>query len=95
MVVVTGELDLSTRNQLMSAATAGRHPAMVIDLTGCTFMACSGYGSLVASRLAIERDGRSLTITGQNGQPARLWKLIADLEPPPTTGPSVLPALPR
>ncbi|HSP29162.1 MAG TPA: STAS domain-containing protein [Ilumatobacteraceae bacterium] len=80
MIHVTGDLDLSTRDLYMSVATAGDHPAVVIDLAGCTFMDCSGYGSLVASRRAIEGDGRSLTITGQTGQPARLWKLIADVE---------------
>ena len=80
VINVTGDLDLSTRDLYMAVATAGHHPAVVIDLAGCTFMDCSGYGSLVASRLAIEGDGRSLTITGQTGQPARLWKLIAEME---------------
>ena len=80
VINVTGALDLSTHDLYMSVATAGHHPAVVIDLAGCTFMDCSGYGSLVASRQAIEGDGRSLTITGQTGQPARLWKLIAEME---------------
>lgn len=80
VVHVTGELDLATRDLVVSAATAGHHPAMVIDLGGVTFMDCSGYGSLVASRLVIEGEGRSLTVMGQTGEPARLCRLIADLE---------------
>ena len=80
VIYVSGELDLATRDQLVSVVTAGRRPAVEVYLGGCTFMDCSGYGALVASRLAIEGQGRSLTITGQTGQPALLWKLIADLE---------------
>jgi anti-anti-sigma regulatory factor len=53
---------------------------MMIDLGGVTFMDCSGYAALVSSRLLIEADGRSLKITGQTGQPARLFDLIAQLE---------------
>lgn len=80
VMFVSGELDFTTRDQLVSVATADHHAAIVIDLGGVTFMDCSGYGALVAARLAIEGDGRSLTITGHNGQPARLSKLIAELE---------------
>ena len=80
VIQATGELDLASRNQLFVASTAGNHPAMVIDLAGVTFVDCSGYGSLVASRLVVEREGRALTIRGQTGQPARLLDLIAALE---------------
>lgn len=78
VVSVSGELDRASCDQLVSVATGGDKPAIVIDLGGVTFMDCSGFGALVASRLAIEGTGRSLTITGQTGEPARLWKLIAD-----------------
>lgn len=77
VVQATGELDLASRNQLFVASVAGNHPIMVIDLAGVTFMDCSGYGSLVASRLVVGREGRALTIRGQTGQPARLFDLIA------------------
>lgn len=79
-VYVTGELDLATRDELVSASTTGHHPDMVIDLGGVTFMDCSGYGALIDSQRIIESQGRSLTITGQTGQPARLFDLIAELE---------------
>lgn len=78
VIHVKGELDFATHDQLVSVATAGHHPSMVIDLSGCTFMDCSGYRALVASTLVIEGEGRSLTITGQAGQPARLLDVIAE-----------------
>ena len=53
---------------------------MVIDLAGVTFMDCSGYGSLEASRSIVERDGRTFTTRGVTGQPARLFELIAALD---------------
>ena len=80
VVWVTGELDAASRDQLVVSATAGDHPAIVIDLAGVTFMDCSGYGSLAATRLAVEDVGRTLTTRGQTGQPGRLFELIATLE---------------
>ena len=80
VVWATGELDAANHDQLVVAATAGDHPATVIDLAGVTFMDCSGYGSLTTSRLAVESDGRELTTRGQTGQPARLFELIVALE---------------
>jgi anti-anti-sigma factor len=90
VVRVAGELDLATRNQLVSATTAGSHHQMVIDLGGVTFMDCSGYAALVDARHIIERQGRSLTIAGETGQPARLLCLIAELDQGPVRPP--LPA---
>ena len=80
VVWVTGELDAASRDELVVAATAGDHAAMVIDLAGVTFMDCSGYGSLTATRLAAERHGRELTTRGQTGQPGRFFELIATLD---------------
>lgn len=82
VVHVSGELDVVTRNQLVAAATAGRHPHVLIDLGGVTFMDCGGYGSLVAARRLIQSSGKQLTITGQTGQPARFLDMLADLEEP-------------
>jgi anti-anti-sigma factor len=79
VVNAIGELDLSTRSRLVSAATSG-HSATVIDLGGVTFMDCSGYGSLMTSRRIVEGDGRSFTVRGQTGQPARLLALIASVD---------------
>lgn len=80
VIYVSGELVLATRDRLVSVLTAGDRPMVEVYLGGCTFMDCSGYGAFVASRLALEGQGRSLAVSGQTGQPALLWKLIADLE---------------
>jgi anti-anti-sigma factor len=80
VVLATGEFDLASHDPLVAASTAGRHPAMVIDLADVTFMDCGGYRSLVAARLIIEQGGRTLAIRGATGQPARLLHLIARLE---------------
>ena len=80
VVHATGELDMASGDQLLAAATAGSHPATVIDLADLTFMDCGGYRSLESSQLVIERDGRTLSVRGQTGEPARLLKLIAELE---------------
>lgn len=87
LIHVTGELDLATRDQLVPASTAGPHATVTIDLGGVTFMDCSGYGSLITSRHIIQSQGGVLTITGQTGQPARLFELIAELEKCPAAGP--------
>lgn len=80
VIRVAGELDLANRDQLVAASMTGRHSATVIDLGGLTFMDCSGYGSVVATRRIVEGHGGSLTVRGQAGQPARLLELIADAE---------------
>ena len=77
VVLATGELDRATRDQLIVASTAGNHRQMLIDLSAVTFMDCGGYGGIVASRLLVERDGRTLTIRGVTGQPQRLLDLIS------------------
>ncbi len=80
VVHVTGEVDLATRDQLVSASTSGDHRQMVIDLGGVTFMDCGGLRAFSISRQIIESQGRSLAITGETGQPARFFDLIAELE---------------
>ncbi len=80
---VTGELDLATRNQLFTASTAGNHLTTMIDLADVAVMDCSGFGALVASRLAVEGEGRTLDIRGATRQPAHLLELIAELERTP------------
>lgn len=80
VVSAVGELDLASRGRLVSTLTSGHHSATVIDLGGVTFMDCSGYGALIASRCIVEHDGRSLTVRGQTGQPGRLLELIAGVE---------------
>ena len=80
VIFAGGELDLATRDQLFVALTKVDHQTVVVDLADITFMDCCGYGALVAARHVVEGGGRTLTISGQTGQPARLFELIATVE---------------
>lgn len=82
LVNVCGELDVAARQEFFEACVAGNHGAVIIDMSQLTFLDCSGYGALVAVRLAIqERDG-SVTVRSQTGQPAYLLTLLADSDWP-------------
>jgi anti-anti-sigma factor len=80
VVHAAGELDRASSGKLIVTSTAGTHTAMVIDLDELTFMDSSGYDALVESRRILELEGRTLTIRGQTGEPARLLELIAHRE---------------
>jgi anti-anti-sigma factor len=79
VVQIHGELDVATRNVVRRACLGGRRRTVVVEMGGATFMDCSGYGGLVAARLALQRDGGSLTLRNQVGQPAELLALLAIL----------------
>jgi anti-anti-sigma factor len=80
VVHAAGELDRASSGKLIVTSTAGTHNAMVIDLDELTFMDSGGYHALEESRRMLELDGRTLTIRGQTGEPARLLELIAHRE---------------
>lgn len=79
-ISVSGDLDLATRHLLFLAATGGSESTIVLDLAGVRFMDCAGYGAVVASANVVEADGRRMTVSGQQGEPARLLELIRSLE---------------
>jgi len=84
-VCIGGELDLSTRVECFNACVNGDGDivavkAVAVELSTVTFMNCSGYGALVAARLALEQRGGSLSILNPTGQPAYLLGLIAGIE---------------
>lgn len=72
-----GELDRATSGKLIVTSTAGHAAALVIDLQDLTFMDSSGYEALVECRRIVERAGRTFTIRGQTGEPARFLQLVA------------------
>ena len=82
VVQIGGELDVATRNLVRRACLAGRRKTVVVEMSEMTFMDCSGYGGLVAARLALQVDGGSLTLRNQGGQPAELLTMLATLEMP-------------
>ena len=76
---VGGELDISSRAELVDACSAGTHGDTVIDLGTLTFMDCGGYSSLMSIRGNAEANGRKVTIRNSVGQPAWLMALVMDL----------------
>lgn len=86
VVRIVGELDLATRDRLLLACAARHHLSVVVDLSGLTFMDCSGYCGIVAARNVLEEDGRTLMVRGGRGQPGRLLTWIGELERQPSQG---------
>ena len=82
-VVVTpcGEVDLLTVSQLEDALrTATRVPRtpVIVDLTRTDFLACCGVGALAVVRTTLAATGRTLVVTGAQGQVRRLLQLCGE-----------------
>ncbi|HEX2785740.1 MAG TPA: STAS domain-containing protein [Ilumatobacteraceae bacterium] len=84
VVHVYGELDLAARDEFYKTCVTGDHSALVIDMSRLTFLDCSGYGALVAVRLAIQQRGGSVTVRRPMGQPAHLLALLAEKDSQPS-----------
>lgn len=78
-VTVAGDLDLLTYVATASALVAGPEPNVVLDLSATKFMDCAGYRAISLAERGLRGAGRNLTVTGAEGQPARLLQLIRDL----------------
>lgn len=76
VVSLAGALDLATKDCCYDAVvtTVGSH--VRVDLTGLTFVDCSGYGALTAARDVLEHRGDTLTWGGAIGQTARFFHLV-------------------
>lgn len=78
LVHVAGELDLSTAGRLRELLTgvirAGA-PHLVLDLSGVTFMDCSGLGVLLHAREASTVRGGGLMLVGVPGRVLALLTL--------------------
>jgi anti-anti-sigma factor len=89
LVEIAGELDFAATAGCFDACVNGVGNDVEVDISAVEFMDCSGYGALVAARVALEQVGGSLTITHPANQPARLLALLAEEpEARPQAGPS-------
>jgi anti-anti-sigma factor len=72
-----GELDVHSADvvlaELRSVPEGLRR--LVLDLTGVTFLDSSGIAFLVRARRLHQAEGRDLTVTGAQGQPAKVLEL--------------------
>ena len=79
-VRIVGDLDLASKLACFHACAMGDGDNVIIDLSGVPFMDCSGYGALVAARLALQQRHATQVVQGATGQPAQLLAAIADAE---------------
>lgn len=87
MVSLTGEADLSVRDELTGALLAAvtTSPVVVVDLGGLTFLDSSGVHGLITAYHAAKREHRRLYVVNAGGVVAELLNLtgIAELLGPP------------
>jgi anti-sigma B factor antagonist len=79
-VVVAGEVDLATAEQLRGAlmtavGRGGVREAILIDLTDVTFLDAKGIGVLVEARLAADRSGLSFAVCNPQGTVRRVLEI--------------------
>ena len=75
-VRIAGELDLATRLACFNACIDGDGDTVEIDISGITFMDCSGFSALVAAQFDLQKRHATLTVHNASGQPARLLACI-------------------
>ena len=77
VIVISGELDLRTRDQLSAAATRTLHDAttVIADLSRVTFVDSSGLSALVGARREAERLQRAFLIRSAHGPVARMLEI--------------------
>ncbi len=77
VVTLFGELDVVSRGALVAACESCAGTDVVVDLSGLTYLDCSGYRAIVEARDVMSLTGRTLTLRDAVGEPARLLSLIA------------------
>lgn len=88
VVLVSGELDLSSRADAIAACTARNLCHVTVDLSNLAFMDCAGYGAFDVARADLEGRGGSLTLCHPTGQPHRFMALLGrTVRPDSTTQP--------
>jgi len=90
VVALTGECDLSAREELTSAllAAVGMAPVVVVDVAGLRFLDSTGVHGLVTAHHAAQRDGGRLYLINAAGTVASVLEVtgLDDLLRPPPDG---------
>jgi anti-sigma B factor antagonist len=80
VVRVMGEVDLATVKELKQAlhdARVSRTGAVIVDLTGCTFLDSSGLRALLETRERLERASRRLALVLSTPGVLRIFQITA------------------
>jgi anti-sigma B factor antagonist len=78
VVRVLGEVDLATApalERMLLAVDDDRSSAVIVDLTGCTFLDSSGLRALIASRTRLERSSRPFALVLSNPNVLRILQI--------------------
>jgi len=76
---IKGELDILTVSELRETITTlvALAPRLVeVDLSGLRMIDSTGIGALIALTKGVRAAGGNVTVTGLNGQPQMIFKLL-------------------
>ncbi|WP_327045387.1 STAS domain-containing protein [Microbispora sp. NBC_01189] len=78
LITVGGEIDLTATGQLARYVDRVRRPGdtVVFDLTGVSFMDCSGLRVLISTAQRAANDDAGVRLAGVRGIPARLLQIV-------------------
>jgi anti-anti-sigma factor len=82
-VVLAGEMDLGTRDEVLGAilrAVEDRPRSVTVDLSGVSFMDCSGLGVLIRAKELVAAAGCQLVVSAFPEPVERLLALTGTLE---------------
>ena len=79
IISVTGEVDLSTSDQLAEAVwvAASRTRHLVLDLSACTFIDSSGLRVVLCMHKDLAEDGKATAVVASDGHVRKLLSLTA------------------
>jgi anti-sigma B factor antagonist len=78
LVTASGELDLAAAPRLatvLSIATAGAEPAVVLDLTGVDFIDSTALGAIMHASTEAEATGKKMLVVALEGPVRRLLEI--------------------
>jgi anti-anti-sigma factor len=76
LVVIRGEIDIITSPAMQATLEAGRGRDLEVDLSGVTFMDCSGIRVLMLAREQAAEAGGSLTLRAPSQAVCRLLDIL-------------------
>lgn len=83
VIELQGEMDIHSTPEFTTAALAvldhmcSSGSVLVVDVSGLTFMDCSGVGALLSVRRAASARGHQVLVAGASGSVQRLLRLTA------------------